>query len=73
MSYKVKTVIPEISSTKGTSSMEAMIQSAIDGVGDGWEVVTIESVDTTVNDAGCFGFGAKSSQRVILVIVFKSK
>ena len=72
MSYTVKTIIPSISSTGGTSQMQTMVQSAIDEhSAQGWEFISMESVETTVNDNGCFGFNAKSYRTVILILIFK--
>ena len=72
MNYIVKTFEPTTNSSNAASGINSSVESIISSASsDGYELVSITPIETTVNDNGCFGFGAKSTQRVFVVLVFK--
>jgi len=72
MKYIVKTFEPTTSSSNAASGINSSVENIISSAyADGYEFVSMSPIETTVNDNGCFGFGAKSTQRVFVVLVFR--
>jgi len=74
MQYKVVPFQSGISRGGSSADVAKQLQQVIDtNIADGWEYVSMESVETQVaGTSGCFGLGAKPPFTVYAqVIVFK--
>jgi hypothetical protein len=69
--YKVVPYVATITVKDTTQAVAQRLETIInDHSAQGWSFESVEKFETTVNDPGCWGFGAKSSTSFFQLLVF---
>jgi hypothetical protein len=73
MEITVVPFTPSVTTVNPAKSAALELESIIAAhVKVGWEFVSLENLQTVVNNPGCFGFGAKSEMQTIQLIIFRA-
>ena len=69
--YKVVPYVANITTKDTTTAVASKLELLInDFSSQGWDFESVEKFETTVNDPGCFGFGAKSATSFFQLVIF---
>lgn len=73
MQFKIVPFTATITREDSSTTVAAQMQHMIDTIGEGWEYLRMDSVQTSVAATqGCFGFGAQPGYTTTFnVLVFK--
>lgn len=70
-SYKVVPYVANITIKDSTGAVAERLETMInDFAREGWSFHSVEKFETTVNDPGCFGIGAKTGTSFFQLDVF---
>ncbi len=71
LTYKVVPYVANISVKQSSQDVAIAIENIInDYANRGWSFVSIDRLETAVNDPGCFGFNAQKTTSFIQLIIF---
>ena len=72
--YKVVPYVANITVKDSTQAVAERLETIInDFSSQGWSFESVEKFETTVNDPGCWGFGAKTGTSFFQLIVFSKE
>jgi hypothetical protein len=73
-SYKVVPYVANITVKDTTQAVAQRLETMINDFAiQGWSFESVEKFETTINDPGCWGFGAKSSTNFFQLVVFSKE
>lgn len=73
-SYKVVPYVANITTKDSTQAVASRLEVMINDLSrEGWEVESVEKFETSINDGGCFGIGAKSTTSFFQLVVFSKQ